>query len=105
MAVTRSPSANPSPPSTTTPSSSCPRISSVSPGGAEPNSPAAISRSVPHTPTSSVRISSAPARGSGSGTVAVRVVPPWSGVVIRACMAYTLWSRAWRVVVTWLGQA
>ena len=31
--------------------------------------------------------------------------PPWSGVVIRACMAYTLCSRPWRVVVTWLGQA
>ena len=103
--MTRSPSANPWPDSATTPSSSWPRIRSVSPGGGEPNSPAEISRSVPQTPTSSVRISRPSGRGSGSGTVAVRVVPAWSGVVISACIGSHVMFAGMALVVTWLGQA
>lgn len=76
-----------------------------SPGGATPNSPAVISRSVPHTPTSSARIGTSPAPASGAGISATRAESGRPGRVISACMAANVILGAVAPVVTWLGQA
>src|SRR5215469_3195941 len=73
--------------STTTPSDSWPRINRSWPGGAEPYSPARMSRSVPQTPSASVLTSTAPSAGGGSATSWTFAEPAAPGVVVNASMA------------------
>ena len=54
------------------------------PSGATPKTPSEISRSVPQTPTSSVRRRTSPSAGCGSGTSATAVLCGWPGMVDEA---------------------
>lgn len=87
VAVTRSPRVKPSPSRSTTPSSSWPSTSGAPARAGTPKRPSEISRSVPQTPTSSVRTSTSPGRGRGAATSARPVLPGSPGVVTSACKA------------------
>src|SRR6185437_5918404 len=68
----------------TTPTNSWPRIRKSSPSGALPNAPAMSSRSVAHTPTSRVRISTSSAPDLGASRSMTLAVPARPGMIVRA---------------------
>src|SRR5262245_49578864 len=90
--TTRSPFFNPllGPGSTTRPSDSWPRTRRVSPGGAQPYLPVAISTSVPHTPTAMASTSTEPYRGSGSETFSNCAEPAFFGSTVIAFITFSL---------------
>src|SRR5918999_3372749 len=87
--TTRSPGRCPAPSGAlrTRPSDSCPRTRRSAPGGAQPYPPAAISRSVPHTPSAIPSTSSSPSPGTGSGTSVTASEPRVIGTTVNARMA------------------
>ena len=71
----------------TVPRNSWPSTSRSSPSGATPNWPSEISRSVPQTPTSSVRIRISPSRTDCAGTSATCAVCASPGRTTSACVS------------------
>src|SRR5262245_17785444 len=94
MPTTRSPFFNPllGPGSRTRPSDSWPRTRRVSPGGAQPYLPVAISTSVPQTPTATASTSTEPYRRSGSETFSSCAEADFFGSTVIAFMLLLLAS-------------
>src|SRR5262249_22615602 len=94
MPTTRSPFFNPllGPGSSTRPSDSWPSTKRVSPGGAQPYLPSAISTSVPQTPTAIASTSTEPLRRSGSGTFSSCADPAFFGSTVIAFITFPVSS-------------